>query len=119
MAGGVSKNVAVIRHLEELLNTRILICMNIPICIGAIGACYYGLEEKLPSRRKLISSLDEILLPDDTRKAYFHPPLALTTIPDILISEVKDSWIFKPVVSSHPRMSRLIFTLHWLEGQGV
>jgi len=38
-AGGVSKNAAVIRHLEELLNTRFLLNEH-SHCMGAIGACH-------------------------------------------------------------------------------
>ena len=98
-AGGVSKNAAVIRHLEELLNTRFLL-HEYSHCMGAIGACYSILQEKQVFSEVSIASLDEVLLPDDTAKAYFHPPLALTLseYPDFTN---EDSRSFKPVVSSH------------------
>ena len=43
-AGGISKNAAVIKHLEEMLNTRFSL-HEYSHCIGAIGACYYLLQE--------------------------------------------------------------------------
>jgi predicted CoA-substrate-specific enzyme activase len=98
-AGGVSKNTAVIRHLEELLNTRFLLHEH-SHCIGAAGACYLSLNEKPFPVMETIRSLEDILLPDDTSKIYFHPPLSLTLseYPDF---RSEDSWIFKPVVSAH------------------
>ena len=39
-AGGVSKNAAVVRHLEALLGTR-LVSHEYSHCLGAIGACYF------------------------------------------------------------------------------
>lgn len=99
-AGGVSKNAAVVRHLEELLNTRLLL-HEYSHCLGAAGACYSLLQEPQVIPKKLIASLDEILLPDDAGKTYFHPPLALklSEYPDF---RSEDSWNFKPAVSSHP-----------------
>ena len=99
MAGGVSKNVAVIRHLESLLNTNILV-HEYSHLIGAIGACFYAMQEQFPLREISISALEQVLLPDETKKVYFHPPLALknSEFPDFSSC---DSWIFKPFVSSH------------------
>ena len=98
-AGGVSKNAAVIRHLENLLDTRLL-THEYSHCIGAAGACYLWLQEKPPHTGISISGLDEILLPDEASRTYFHPPLELT------LSEYPDfnngtSLIFKPQISSH------------------
>ena len=98
-AGGVSKNTAVVRHLEELLNTRFLL-HEYSHCMGAIGACYSLLKEIQAFSEISIASLDEVLLPDDTGKVYFHPPLALT-LSDYPDFRNEDSWSFKPVVSSH------------------
>ena len=99
-AGGVSKNPAVIRHLENLLNTRLLVHTS-SHCIGAIGACYSGLQEQTEFSGQPITSLEEILLQDDNGKAYFYPPLTLTLseYPDF---RSENSWNFKPVISSHP-----------------
>jgi len=99
-AGGVSKNAAVIRHLEELLNTRFLL-HEYSHCLGAVGACYLLLEEKQIPPMKMITSLDEVLLPEDTGKIYFYPPLAITRA-GYLDFKGKNSWSFKPAVSSHP-----------------
>ena len=45
-AGGVSKNAAVIRQLEGLLNTSFLL-HEYSHCLGAAGACYLWLNEKI------------------------------------------------------------------------
>ena len=68
--------------------------------MGAIGACYHALQEKNYLNVPL-TSLEEILQPDDTGKAYFHPPLAVT------LSEYpgfrnEKSWSFISVVVPHP-----------------
>ncbi|MCX6245929.1 MAG: acyl-CoA dehydratase activase [Bacteroidetes bacterium] len=99
-AGGVSKNAAVIRHLEKQLDTRFLQHQHSHL-VGAIGACYLALDENPISSKGWPGSLEEILLPDDNGKAYFHPPLALklSGYPDF---RSEDSWNFKPVVSAHP-----------------
>ena len=99
-AGGVSKNAAVIRHLEELLNTKFLL-NEYSHCLGAAGACYLLLNEKQLPATDMITSLDEILLSDDKGKSYYYPPLAvkLSGYPDF---KGEDSWSFKPSVSSHP-----------------
>jgi predicted CoA-substrate-specific enzyme activase len=99
MAGGVSKNVAVIRHLELLLNARIGV-HEYSHLMGAVGACYIGMQERFSSPECSISTLDQVLLPDDVKKVYFHPPLILkhSEYPDFVS---KDSWLFNPVVSSH------------------
>ncbi len=98
-AGGVSKNAAVIRHLEDLLNTRFIL-NEYSCCLGAAGACYLWLQDKQHPAMKKISSLDEILLPDDQEKNYFYPPLEikLSGYPDF-ISEA--SWKFKPSFVAH------------------
>jgi len=98
-AGGVSLNAAVIRHLEGLLNTRFLL-HDYSHCLGAAGACYLWLQDKQHPPMKRISSLDEILLPDEQRKNYYYPPLEikLSGYPDF---GSEDSRNFKPSVSSH------------------
>jgi predicted CoA-substrate-specific enzyme activase len=99
-AGGVSNNASVIRHLEKQLNTRFLL-HEYSQCIGAVGACYLALQDKhLPFNEK-ITSLDEVLLPDNNEKVYFHPPLTLklSEYPDF---RSEGSWNFRPIVVSHP-----------------
>jgi predicted CoA-substrate-specific enzyme activase len=114
-AGGVSKNAAVLRHLEELLNTQFL-SNEYSHCMGAIGACYSLLQQKQVFSDRPITSLDEVLLPDDTGKTYFHPPLALTLseYPDF---RSEDSWSFKPVVSSHQSDVQVDLYAPMAEGQ--
>ena len=100
IAGGVSRNAAVIRHLEGLLNTRFLL-HEYSHCLGAAGACFLWLQEKQVCLKTMIRSLDEILLPDDTGKIYFYPPLEikLSGYPDF---KGEDSSNFRPSVSRHP-----------------
>jgi len=97
-AGGVSKNQAVIKHLEEQLNTKFL-SHEYSNLFGAIGACYLLLNRRPVKKMEVVSSLDEILLADE-KKEYYHPPLLLTrsVYPDFTNDE---SWIFTPVISSH------------------
>jgi predicted CoA-substrate-specific enzyme activase len=99
-AGGVSKNAAVIRHLEKMLNTRFLV-HEYSHCTGAIGACYSILQAQQGLPKISFSSLEDILLPDDTGKAFFHPPLRLT-LSDYPDFTDKESGNFHPVVSPHP-----------------
>jgi predicted CoA-substrate-specific enzyme activase len=99
-AGGVSKNSAVVRHLEEQLETRLLLHENAHLA-GAIGACHLWLQDKPATSLRAIASLGEILLPDEPGKVYSHPPLALT------LSEYPDfgkeeSRTFRPLVSQNP-----------------
>ncbi len=98
-AGGVSKNAAVIRQLEGLLNTSFLL-HEYSHCLGAAGACYLWLNENHQPSVKMITSLDEILLADDTEKNYYYPPLEIRSsgYPDF---KGENSWNFKPIVSSH------------------
>ncbi|MEI7662161.1 MAG: BadF/BadG/BcrA/BcrD ATPase family protein, partial [Bacteroidota bacterium] len=76
-AGGVSKNGAVVRHLEELLNQRFLM-HEYAHCLGAAGACYLWLNEKQPFSLQPVASLANLLLPANTVKSYFYPPLEIT-----------------------------------------
>ena len=105
MAGGVSKNAAVIRHLESLLNAKIQV-HEYSHLIGAVGACYYGIQERLSGKDISLSTLDQVLLPGEAGKVYFYPPLVLTSqgYPDFTSN---DSWIFHGVISSHPSEVRV------------
>lgn len=107
-AGGVSLNAAVIKHLEALL--------GIPLqrhpwshLAGALGAASLWLDEFRTSSEKeqsipdnlLLSSLDDILLPEEEGKSCFHPPLKLTfsDYPDFTNEE---SWHFRSKAGTHP-----------------
>jgi len=99
IAGGVARNAAVISHLEEQLETRFLQHEHSHL-IGAIGACDLMLQNKPNFSSPPVESLEDILLPDNTDKIYFHPPLilSLSDYPDF---GSKDSWNFKPAVARH------------------
>ena len=98
-AGGVSKNGAVIRHLEAILNTPIIIPPH-SNALAAYGACRMLLQDKQWVPHEPVTSLDEILLPENPGKTYFHPPLELT-ISDYPSFKYEASWNFQPVISSH------------------
>ncbi|MBN1199513.1 MAG: hypothetical protein JXA23_09195, partial [Bacteroidales bacterium] len=106
--GGVSRNAAVIRHLEQQLGIPLQVHEHSHL-MGALGACYLWLEEnpistgkwQSPSGNSRISSLDEILLPDHHKKSYYHPPLKLklSDYPDF---SSENSWNFRSVAGTHP-----------------
>ena len=98
-AGGVSKNGAVVRHLEEQLGIR-FIRHEHAHCIGAAGACYLWLNEKRKFPGVQITSLDQLLLPEEQEKSWFHPPLELklSEFPDF---RRENSWNFTPKTSLH------------------
>lgn len=98
--GGVSLNAAVIRHLEQQLGTPLHRHAHSHL-LGALGACYLWLDENQADTGSLIASLDEILLLDDTRKNYYHPPLELK-LSDYPEFASADSWHFAPGFSVHP-----------------
>jgi len=107
-AGGVSKNKAVVKHLELLLNTTFM-SHELANLTGALGACYLWLEEhkdswgkiKIPPANPKISSLVDILIPADAHKINFHPPLELklSDYPDF---SSEKSWYFSSSSGAHP-----------------
>ncbi|MBC8315735.1 MAG: CoA activase [Bacteroidales bacterium] len=97
--GGVSKNKAVVKHLENQLNTRFLLHEHAHL-FGAIGACFLLLEQEDLSHGKGIKLFDEILLTGENTREYYFEPLSLS------LSEYPDfrndgSWNFIPLKSSH------------------
>ena len=98
-AGGVSKNTAVIRHLQKLLGAP-LIVHEYSHCLGAIGARYSLVQEKRNWEDRTVASLEDILA-DEPVKVYYHPPLALklSEYPDFHAENTSN---FKPSVAPHP-----------------
>ncbi|MFC2151076.1 acyl-CoA dehydratase activase, partial [Bacteroidota bacterium] len=97
--GGVSKNDAVIKHLEQLLETRLLQHDHSHI-FGAIGACLLILKEEKDLSPIEIKSLDEILDNDQNKREYYYEPLSLklSKYPDF---KNQDSYLFTPIQSLH------------------
>ncbi len=82
LAGGVSMNQAVVRHLRELLQTEPLVDEYSHL-YGAIGAALLYLEEAEP-RPLPARSWEELFIDERREKHYGHPPLQieLSAYPD-------------------------------------
>ncbi len=97
MAGGVSLNKAVVKHLERLLNTEIVVHPFSHV-FGAIGAGILFLKETVSNRLKTgktrrvpqnIESLEELIVEEKKEKEYFYKPLELklSSYPDFTSEE--------------------------------
>jgi predicted CoA-substrate-specific enzyme activase len=83
-AGGVSRNPAVVKHLEALLGCPLSVGEHSHL-YGAIGACLQlaaemelgGLRPSLRRRPIRLTAPEELLQRRQERKRYFHPPLIL------------------------------------------
>ncbi len=73
-AGGVSKNRAVVRHIQALVDQNIVTETS---HYGAAGAALNLLDELLIKDRIHIRSADEIIRAKRVAKKWFYPPLAL------------------------------------------
>ena len=73
-AGGVSRNPAVVRHIQALVAEDIITETS---HYGAAGAALHLLDELLIKDRMHIRSVNEIILPKRATKKMFYPPLAL------------------------------------------
>jgi len=73
-AGGVSRNRAVVRHIQTLVDEKIVTETS---HYGAAGAALNLLDELLIKDRMHIRSVDEIIQKKRVDKKWFYPPLAL------------------------------------------
>ncbi len=76
MCGGVSRNQAVVKHISEMLNCRIITDEYAHV-YGAIGAALSLADEFSLNEGKNFNSIDDILLKDKTDKSYFYDALTL------------------------------------------
>ncbi len=96
MAGGVSLNRAVVKHLERLLNTKIIIHPYSHV-FGAIGAAILFLRDRTTKeptvekggKNRSIETLNELIVEEKKKKEYFYKPLELTlsSYPDFTSEE--------------------------------
>jgi predicted CoA-substrate-specific enzyme activase len=100
-AGGVSKNAAVARHLETLLESRLLIGSRSHL-YGAAGACLQVLEDE---NNHLEDALglhrpEDLILSAPAKKEYYYSPLSLklSEYPDFSQPGHAGS-VFTPVVT--------------------
>jgi len=82
LAGGVSMNQAVVKHIRHLLDVKPVIGKYSHL-YGAIGAALLYLEE-LPPQKLSFTSWDELFVDDKKEKIYGYPPLqlSLSSYPD-------------------------------------
>lgn len=99
-AGGVSRNLAVKKHLESLLGISLLHHEHAHV-LPAFGACLLYLRENRPLPFSGISSLQNYLITQKKETGYFHEPLSLslTRYPDFTAVE---SYDFKSTCTDHP-----------------
>jgi predicted CoA-substrate-specific enzyme activase len=74
--GGVSKNDAVVRHIESITGKDVVV--DETGMYGAIGAAFLLAGERHEADVILPGSTGDLLVPETARKKYFHEPLELT-----------------------------------------
>ncbi|MEN6488274.1 MAG: acyl-CoA dehydratase activase, partial [Smithella sp.] len=93
LAGGVSMNQAVVKHIRNLLDVQPVIGKYSHL-YGAIGAALLYLEE-LPPQKLSFKSWDELFVDEKKEKNYGYPPLqlSLSQYPDLASHE---SYFYTP-----------------------
>ena len=76
LAGGVSRNQAVARHIGEMLETELIID-DYSHLYGALGASLSLADEISEDTEIEISNIDDILVRERHEKSYFYEPLQL------------------------------------------
>jgi len=74
--GGVSRNRAVVHHIQLITGKEILV--DETGVYGAIGAAFLLAGERREEDVMALGSADDLLLRETTRKKYFHDPLELS-----------------------------------------
>jgi predicted CoA-substrate-specific enzyme activase len=78
--GGVSRNRAVVRHIEDMIGLKVVVEKTL---YGAAGAALNLLEDRSSDRLHPvtfgpgISSIEKLLIHPPLNKTYYHPPLTL------------------------------------------
>ena len=90
LAGGVSLNKAVQKHLADLLNVKIKVDQYSDF-FGAIGAALNLIDEKESLEPLLIKTPDDLFLAQEKKKNYHYLPLELklSSYPDFTSNEKK------------------------------
>ncbi len=107
MTGGVSKNIAVIRHLETLAGSQFLHDDDGHL-FGAIGAARLLLKDTSSLSPMTILSMEEVLKNETKSNDYQYGPLDLkqSNYPDFTSEK---SFLFTPEESLHPRKVEIDF----------
>ncbi len=72
--GGVSRNVAVVRHLSALIDRKVIVNSR---CLGAIGTAFNLIDDWDNHCRTKVASVRDFFAYQTKKKQYFHPPLEL------------------------------------------
>jgi predicted CoA-substrate-specific enzyme activase len=72
--GGVSRNQAVVAHIQSLVGLEILPELSY---YGAVGAAFYMIDAAIRQPEMHITQVDELLIHKKKEKVYFHEPLEL------------------------------------------
>ncbi len=115
-AGGVSRNLAVRKHLEEQLECS-LAHHELSHLYGAIGAGLLLLDERIPEPTEPIRSLEQIL-PPDKKLEYFHEPLDLQRI-EYTDFTSKSQYEYVPVHSGHTDNIEVGLYIDPIENQSI
>ena len=102
--GGVSRNRAVVRHIEDMIGLKVIVEKTL---YGAAGAALNLLQDMSSDRMvptiagTRISSVDELLIQRPVNKVYYHAPLTLqlSDYPDF---DSSDHYEFQWVDSENP-----------------
>jgi len=72
--GGVSRNQAVVRHIQYLVGLEILPEVSY---YGAVGAALNMIDAAIRQAEMRVAQIDELLIHEEKEKVYFHEPLEL------------------------------------------
>ncbi len=97
IAGGVSLNRAVIKHLESLLGTSFIVNEYAHL-FGAAGACFTYFQDNEIITENSFNSVQDIILPEEKKKEYFYEPLELK-LSDYPEFTSEKSYKFMPAVT--------------------
>lgn len=99
LIGGVSKNTAVVKHLEGQIHSGILVHEHSHL-FGSLGVCYLLIQGQSLQHPGCIKSLEGLLLRENRQKEYYYKPLDLnlSVYPDFSSEE---SYLFTPGISKH------------------
>lgn len=74
--GGVSKNRAVVKHIQAMVGKKIQIHQHSHL-FGAMGAALLSMQEQVLPDSQTLTSIDDIQIPKARTRTYVHAPLKL------------------------------------------
>lgn len=98
MTGGVSKNLAVVKHLQRIIGKEIVVNPRSHL-FPALGAAFLFIEEGTHERNLNPHDLKDLIAPR-VKKHYFFEPLSLPEPSDSGTS-LLDQYLFSPTLATH------------------